>query len=76
MTGAPIDATNLEVPEVAVEENSDEDITAGAKFTKINKASNEMEIDLEEEQKTEAYQDTLNIDIENIDRIEHIHKYN
>ena len=29
-----------------------------------------MEIDFEEEQKTEAYQETMNIDIENINKIE------
>ena len=36
LTGAPIDATNTEVLEVAVEENYYEDITTGAKFSKIN----------------------------------------
>ena len=34
-----------------------------------------MEIDLEEEQKIEAYEETLKIDIENINKIENIHKY-
>ena len=75
MTGARIDATNTEVLVVDVESNSEEDITAGSKVSKINEASNEMEIDIEEEKNTEAYQETLNIDIENIDRIENIHKH-
>ena len=73
MTGAPIDATNTEVTEVAVEANYDEDITSGAKVGKINESSNDMEIDLEEEQNTEKYKATLNIDIENISKIENIH---
>ena len=34
-----------------------------------------MEIDLEEERKIEAYEETLKIDIENINKIENIHKY-
>ena len=33
LTGAPIDATNPEVPEVAVEANADEYITAEAKVS-------------------------------------------
>ena len=33
-----------------------------------------MEIDTEKEQKIEAYQEKLNIDIENINKIENIHK--
>ena len=69
MTGAKIDIKDDEVMEVAVEENSDEDITAGAKVSKINWSRNDMEIDLEEEQKTEKYKVTLNIDIENIVKI-------
>ena len=48
LTGAPINATNPAVTEVTVEENSDEDITAGAKFSKINKSSDEMEIYMKE----------------------------
>ena len=54
LTGAPIDATNPEVPAVAVDENSDKYITSRAKVSKINKDSDEMEIDLKEERKTEA----------------------
>ena len=34
-----------------------------------------MEIDIEEEHKTEAYQETMNIDIENIAKIENSHKH-
>ena len=34
-----------------------------------------MEIDLEEEKNTEAYQETLNSDIEIFDRIENIHQH-
>ena len=40
---------------VAVEENYDEYITEEAKVSKINESSDEMEIDIEEEQKIEAY---------------------
>ena len=58
MAGAPIDATNAEVSAVAVEANSDEYITAGAKVSKINKYINDMKIYLEEERNTEAYQET------------------
>ena len=47
LSGEPIDATNTEVSAVAVETHSDEDITAGAKVSKINESSNEIEIDLE-----------------------------
>ena len=42
MTGAPIDAKNPEVSEVAVEENNDEDIIAGSKVSKINEYSGDM----------------------------------
>ena len=55
LTGAPIDATNLEVLEVYVKENYDETITAGAKVGKINESSDDMEIYLEEERKIKAY---------------------
>ena len=65
LTGAPIDATNLEVSAVSVETTSDEDITVGDKFSKINEDKYDME-----ELNTEAYQETLNIDIENINKIE------
>ena len=47
-TGAPIDARNPEVFVVAVESNYEEDITAGAKASKINEASDDMEINIEE----------------------------
>ena len=65
LTGAPIDATNLEVSAVSVETTSDEDITVGDKFSKINEDKYDME-----ELNTEAYQETLNIDIENTNKIE------
>ena len=51
MTGTSIDDTNPEVPAVAVEANADEYITVGAKIRKINKYSDEIEIDLEERTK-------------------------
>ena len=75
LTGSPIDTTNPEVPKVTAESNADEDITAGAKVSKINKAIDDMEIDLEEEPKTEKYKVTLNIDIGNIVKIENIHNH-
>ena len=53
MTGAPIHATYPEVPEVAIQANDDEDTTSGAKVSKINKSTDDMEIDLGEEQNTE-----------------------
>ena len=46
---------------MAVEENAGEDITSEAKASKTKKASDDTEIDLEEEQKTEAYQEKLKI---------------
>ena len=75
MTGAPIYDTNPEVTEVAVEENYDEDITARGKVNKINESRDEVEIDIEEEQNIESYKVTLNIDIENIVKIENIHNH-
>ena len=54
---------------MAEKKNSDETIT------EVANASNEMQINLEEEHKTESYQETMNIDIENIDKIENSHKY-
>ena len=51
MTGTPIDDKNPEVLTVAVEANADEYITVGAKIRKINKYSDEIEIDLEERTK-------------------------
>ena len=75
MNGSPVDATNTEVPVVAVEANSDEYITEGAKVSKINESRDETEIDIEEERKTEAYKVTLYIDIENTVKIENIHNH-
>ena len=49
---------------MAKEANIDEAITAEAK------ASNKMEIDLKDEQKTKSYEEKMNIDIENINTIE------
>ena len=49
---------------LAEEENVDEAIT------EESKASNEIENDLKEEQKTKSYKETINIDIENISTIE------
>ena len=45
MTGAQIDVTNTEVSAVDLEANSDEDITAVDKVSKINGSSDDMEID-------------------------------
>ena len=75
LTGAPIDDRNTEMLVVDAEENSDRDITEGSNSIKISKASDEMEIDLKEKQKTEAYQDTLNIDIENTNKAKNTHKH-
>ena len=72
---APIYGKNDEVVVAAVDKNTDKDITLGAKNGIINEASDYMEIDLEEEQTTEAYQETLNNDIVSIDNIENIHKH-
>ena len=63
LTGAPIDASNYDSLVVAEEAKADEAIT------EVSEANNEIKIDLEEEHKTEAYQETMNIDIENIDKI-------
>ena len=60
---------NLKNLAVAEEANVDESITA------IYKAINEMEIDLEEEHNTEVYQETMSIDIENIDKIDNSCKH-
>ena len=68
LTGAPIDALNTEDYAVVEEANPDESITA------VAKARNEMEIDVKEELNTEAYKETINIDIENIYTIEKSHK--
>ena len=55
---------------VDIKKHSDTYITAGAKDSTINEASDYMEIYLEEEQKTETYQETLNNDIVSIENIE------
>ena len=54
---------------MAEKKNSDETIT------EVANASNEMQINLEEEHKTESYQETMNIDIENINKIENSHNH-
>ena len=66
LTGAPINAPNTDNQSVATEESS-----VGA-TTILAKASNDIEIDLEEEHKIEAYQVKMNIDIENINKIEKV----
>ena len=68
LTGAPIDVSNTDDSEVAEEANADESTT------EVAKARNETDIDLTEEQNTEAYRETMNIDIENINTIENRHK--
>ena len=75
LTGAPIDATNHEVTEVTIESNYDYYSTSGFNFRKINKYIDEMEIDFREEWMIEKYKVTLNIDIENIIKIENIHNH-
>ena len=69
LNGARIYDSNHDYLSVAEEENSDEDTNA------LAKTSNNTEIDLEEEHKTEYYQYTLNIYIENTDKIENSHKH-
>ena len=69
LTGALIDTSNPNNSEVAKESNSDEAINAVANY------SNQMEIDIEEEHKTESYQEKMNIDIESIDTIENNHNH-
>ena len=46
---------------MAEKKNYDETIT------EVANASNEMQINLEEEHKTESYQETTNIDAENVE---------
>ena len=48
-TGAPIDAENSEVSVMAVEENSDINITEGSKVSEINESSDDIEGYIEEE---------------------------
>ena len=63
LTGSPIDDLNTDDSAVAEEANPDESITA------VAMASNEMEIDLKKGLNTEAYKETMNIEIENINTI-------
>ena len=63
------------MPVVDLEANSNEDTTEGAKDSKINETSDEMETYLEEELKKDSHQEIFKIDIENIDKIQNIHKY-
>ena len=64
LTGALKKTSNTDTSAVAEEANVDEAVTAEAK------ASNNMEIDLKEQQKTQAYKETINIYIENINTFE------
>ena len=68
LTGALEDDSNTNDADLAEVENADKSITA------VYKARNEMGIDLKEEQKTQAYKETMDIDIENINTIEKIQK--
>ena len=58
-----------------MEANADKCITSRAKVSKIYKSRYEMEIDLEEEQRIKSYKVTLNIDIENTDKIGNIQNH-
>ena len=69
LTGTQMDASNTDNLAVAEGANTNEAITA------VHKYRNDMEMYLEEEYKIEAYQETMQIDIENIDKIENIHKH-
>ena len=69
LIGKPIYALNPEDLAVSEEANSDKATTA------VANANNELEIDLEEKQNTEAYKETMNIDIENINTIEERYKH-
>ena len=64
LTGSPIDNSNTDDSEVSEEANYDEAVNT------VAKDSNDMGIDLEEEHKTEENQETIDIDIKNIDKIE------
>ena len=70
LTRALKKTSNADNLEVAEEANVDESIAVEAK------ASNEMEIDLKDKQKTKTYDETMIIDIENICTIETINKVN
>ena len=60
--------SNTDNSAVAEEANADVSVTAEAK------ASNDMEIDLKEGQNTQAYKETMNINIDNIKKIENRNK--
>ena len=64
LTGSLRNTSNNDNQAMTEEVNVDEDFTTKAK------ASNDMEIDLKEEQKTQAYKKTMNMDIENINKFE------
>ena len=51
-----------------------EEVNANEAITVVSKPSNEIEIDIIEERNKEAYRDTMNIDIKNINTIEKSHK--
>ena len=63
MTGALKKTSKTDSLELAEESDVDEAITAEAKD------NNEMKNDLNDEQNTKAYEDKMNIDIENINTI-------
>ena len=69
LAGAPIDASNHDDLAVAEEVNADESITA------VAKDRNEMGINIEEEHNKEAYKETMNIYIENMDKFLKSHKH-
>ena len=68
LTESPKQTSNTDNYTVSEEENVDEAFTAEAKDR------NDIEIDLKEEQKTQAYKQTIDIDIENINTFEKINK--
>ena len=68
LTGSPIDASNADDVALDEVENSDEAITVESK------SINEMKPDIKEEKNTKSYKETMNIDIENMNTIEKIHK--
>ena len=63
LAGSLKENSNNENLTVAEETNADEAIT------EVSKDSNRMEIYLKDEQNTEAYEETMNIDIENVNTI-------
>ena len=64
LTGALKETSSTENSAMAEEENVDEVITAESK------AINDMEIDIKDKQNTKAYEDTMNTDIENTNKLE------